>query len=324
MISVMMPTYNAAAYVRPAIESILNQTWRELELIVVDDGSTDNTAELVNFYARQDPRVTFVQSDHRGGNTARNIAVHKARYPWIASMDADDISLPTRLERQLKAAHTQPDVVVWGSFVHHINSRGDILSLSRVGPTSREEFNDLRKNGKMAQVMHPTAMMKREILLKVGGYDERFPAAQDLELFERMAEYGPFIALPIPLVLYRIHANALSNNKFFISCKLTRYLESRHAHRLAGKPLPTLEQYLLEYERQSAVVRLHHYLDDFGRLNYRRAGLHYGEGNVMRTIWHLALAALLKPTYSVSRAYKQVIQPSLRLSRSRGISSAAS
>jgi glycosyltransferase involved in cell wall biosynthesis len=323
MISVIMPTFNASDYVGEAIQSILQQTYADLELIVVDDGSVDGTSQIVRQQARLDPRITFIQTDHAGANRARNAAIREARYPWIASMDADDVSLPGRLEAQLKAAQNQPEVVVWGTFIHHINSRGRILSTSKVGPTSIGEFHAMRRSGKLLQVIHPTAMMKREVLLAIGGYDERFPAAQDLELFDRMAEHGPIVAIPEPLVLYRVHRNTISMNKFQMQCYLARYLQARHQHRLQGLSPLTLEHYAEQCAKQSKVVQIRRYVDDLARLHYRRAGMHYGEGEYVRTALHLSLAMGLKPVYCVSRAYQQVVRPLLSSHRPGAPSTAA-
>ncbi len=131
MITVIMAAYNAANFIAYAIESILNQSFANWELIVIDDGSTDNTIEIIKNYIQLDQRVRLIQSQHIGVCQARNIGIQSAKYSWIAIMDADDIALPQRLEKQINAAIANPDVVAWGSYVQHISPTGNILSLQK-------------------------------------------------------------------------------------------------------------------------------------------------------------------------------------------------
>jgi len=118
MISIVMPAYNAEKYIAQAIESILNQTFQDFEFIIVNDGSTDNTLKIIEQYAAQDRRIRLVQIDHVGTSAAKNAGVEVAKSDWIAMMDADDISLPQRLEKQVQAAQKSPTVVVWGTYAH--------------------------------------------------------------------------------------------------------------------------------------------------------------------------------------------------------------
>ncbi|HRL13268.1 MAG TPA: glycosyltransferase family A protein, partial [Aggregatilineales bacterium] len=123
-----MPAYNAASFIAQAIESILNQTLRNFELIIVDDGSTDTTAQIIADYAARDPRIKAIQGTHRGVSAALNLGLAEARAPWIAIMHADDVALPRRLERQLACAASDPRVIIWGANGYHIGVSGKRLS----------------------------------------------------------------------------------------------------------------------------------------------------------------------------------------------------
>ena len=131
-VSVVMPAYNSDRFIAEAIESILNQTYRHFEFLIVNDGSTDETSSIASNYAERDPRVRVIESNHGGPSRALNTGIEHAEYEWLAIMHADDVSLPNRLERQLKAACLNPKVVAWGAYAYHVNSAGKILSLSKM------------------------------------------------------------------------------------------------------------------------------------------------------------------------------------------------
>lgn len=312
MISVIMATYNASKFVAPAIESILNQTFQEFELIVVDDGSTDSTLEIITRYSKQDNRVRVVQIEHGGPSRARNTAINEAKYPWIAVMDADDIALPQRLEKQISAAKANPQVVAWGASVHHMSSNGTILSVSRLGPRNEEEFYKIRKDGRVVNLNHPTALFKKEVLLKVGGYNPQFQAAQDLELLDRIAAYGPILATEEPLVLYRVHSQSISMQRFFLQRLSMRYVRRRHQARLAGEVELSFEEFLNAYKQQPPLSRLKRHLRTLGVFYYRKAGLFYGEHQYLQTGFYLGISAALNPGYSLPRIWKQVLSPETR------------
>ncbi len=115
MISVVIGAYNAERYIARAVESMLAQTYTDFELIAVDDGSTDRTAAILRSCAARDARVRVIEAAHQGISGAANRGIAAARQAWIARMDADDIALPHRLERQLAAAAAAPEVVLWGA-----------------------------------------------------------------------------------------------------------------------------------------------------------------------------------------------------------------
>ena len=312
MISVVMPTYNASKYVGLAIESVLNQTYPHFELIIVDDGSTDNTLKILESYAKNDSRIRILKTEHGGPSRARNLAIAEAKYSWVAILDADDIALPNRFEKQISLVKTKPNVVAWGSAVHHINSKGEILSISPLGPQSEAEFYKMRQEGHVVNLSHPSALLKKEIVLKVGGYNPLFQAAQDLELLDRMAEYGPILAIPEPLTLYRLHSDSISMNRFFLQRQSMRYVRYRHLAQLAGKPSPTFEEFLQQGQQQPWLKQLVKYFQTRGMFCYRKAGLFIGEKKYFTGSLYLALSILFNPEYTLRRIRGQVLSPKAR------------
>ena len=305
MISVIMPAYNSASFVQEAIESILRQTYTQLELIVVDDGSSDATFSIASSYVIRDSRVRVIQSDHGGPSRALNTGIQHARYDWVAIMHSDDVSLPFRLERQIKAAHGNPKVVAWGAYAYHIDSRGRKLGLSRVGPTTEEEFQEMKRRGQVVLVIHPTALMRKEAVIAAGRYDPFFDGSEELELFDRLATLGPILALPEPLLLYRIHKSSLSMQRFFQMRLFTRYVRARHRARIAGSSLPTWEEFLREYRAKPVFRHLWRKIDDLGQYCYRKAGVEYADRNYLRFLFYFGASACLNPKYALRRVWHQ-------------------
>jgi glycosyltransferase involved in cell wall biosynthesis len=297
-----MPAYNAEKYLAEAIESILNQTFQEFEFIIVNDGSTDNTLAIIQHYAAQDRRIRVLQTDHVGGGAARNVGVEVAKYDWIAMMDADDISLPQRLEKQIKAAQKHPDVVIWGTYANKINVKGKILSKNQfLGPTTQEEFYAMRQRGEEIYVLHATVLFKKDIFLKEGGYIPKFEGAEDSELFDRISDHGPILALPECLFLYRFHGESVSKNNFFHQKRLGEYLKYRRQAKLKGQRALSLEAFL---QQQHKWAKLKFYYVTLNLFCYRQVTLCYGEKRYGCMIFCLGLTTILSPLASSLRLLK--------------------
>lgn len=306
MISVVMPAYNAEAYIAEAIESVLNQTYLRLELIIVDDGSTDQTRAIAERYAQEDSRIRIVVSEQNLGLAAAcNLGIKAAQYLWVARLDTDDQALPERFEKQLRAAEAQPEVGVWGCYAYHVNYAGEILSVARVGVTTKEAFFERRRYGQLIHALHPSVMIRKDLLEKVGGYNEHLRTTQDLDLFDRLAEHTPILVIPEPLILYRVHGGSISMAKYFAQRRMVRWLEMRNRDRLAQRRSMTLGEFERWYRQRPIWVRLAHTVDDTGRMLYRRAGMYYGERRYGKMVQMLMMAGILNPPYVLARLWKQ-------------------
>lgn len=311
MISVVMPAYNAEKYIDSAIESILNQTFQEFELIVIDDGSSDNTLGIIKSYAEKDNRVKVLQSEHVGASQARNLAIARAQYEWIAMMDADDIALPERFEKQIKAARANPKVVAWGTYVYHMNSQGKTLSLNTLGPSTEQEFEWQRANGHVTSLFQPTALIKKDIILQLGGYVSGYEPAEDFELFARIADFGPILVIPEALVLYRVHSQSASMQKFFKQKLIGDYIINRYRRKLAGQTILSLDEYIKQQNEKPFLSSLRDRISILGMFYYRNAGLNIADKQYLKGIFYLAISCVLTPQYSAGRLWRQIIAPKL-------------
>ena len=201
-----MPVFNGDAHLTEAIESVLTQTMGDLEIVVVDDGSSDNSRAIVERFAHADPRVRLVVNERNLGiSAALNRGWQTARGALIARLDADDLALPGRLERQVAFLDAHPSVAVVGGAAHVIDSSGERLSTMRFPTESRVIRSTLRRHNCFA---HPSVIVRRAALQDVGGY--RFDQSEDYDLWLRLSEHFDLANLAEPLILYRVHGSQLS------------------------------------------------------------------------------------------------------------------
>lgn len=206
-VSILMPAYNAMPYLPEALDDLLGQTLRDFELVVVEDGSTDDTRAVLEDYAARDARVVIVPNEQNLGLTrSLNRGLERCRAPLVARADADDRYEPDRLARQVAFLDAHPEVGLLSCGVHKINARGERF-LTRIFPTGdghirvRELFVNC--------FSHPGAVFRTPLVRAVGGYDPAFWTAEDCDLWARMMPLTRVANLPVPLVHYRKHGASM-------------------------------------------------------------------------------------------------------------------
>lgn len=199
-VSVIMPTHNRAALVREAIESVLAQTATDWELVVVDDGSQDQTPQVLRDYARRDARIHVARQSHQGLTAARNHGLRLARGEFMAFLDDDDLWLPEKLSVQVPYMQRQPELGLSYSqfYLRGASAGARPIYPKRPGTTFRELFH-----GNFIQV--PTVMIRRSCLDAVGEFSPAYRGAQDFDLWLRIARRYPIGFIEQPLACYRKH-----------------------------------------------------------------------------------------------------------------------
>ena len=208
-ISVLMAVHNSMEFLKGAVESILNQNYTDFEFIIIDDGSSDGSGEWLEAKAKEDQRIHLVRQANIGLTKSLNRGLALARGEFIARMDSDDVCLSNRLETQLAFLRRNFDVVACGSNVEMIDSDGDLIGVYHV-PQTHEDIEAHFWSGGLAALVHPSAMIRRDALVKISGYNERFPKCQDYDLWFRLAEIGRLVNLPQVLIQWRQHASSIS------------------------------------------------------------------------------------------------------------------
>lgn len=213
LISVLLPAYNCASTLAEAAQSILSQTERDFELIIVNDGSTDGTGDVLAALSAEDARVRAVHQANGGIVKALNAGLALARGEFVARMDADDRSHPERFASQVAHLRAHPDCVCVGTLFRLMDAQGQITSVQK--PIRNFRQTDLRQlPPHIATLPHPSIMLRREVLQRIGGYRQGFSHAEDADLFLRLAEVGQLGVVQRPLLDYRIHDGSLSSTHF--------------------------------------------------------------------------------------------------------------
>jgi len=253
-VSVMIPTYNYGHFLGEAIQSVLDQTFQDFEIIVVDDGSTDNTREVVNSF--KDTRVRYIYQDHRGVSAAQNAAIYAASGEYITGVAADDLFLPQNLEIKVKLLDSRPDVgLVYSDAYLFDNNTGDNIGrLWRDPKGSHPRFDrvkavqqplkELLCNG--CFIMPQASMMRRQVFAAVGYYDESLPTHEDWDLIIRVVQRFPIELIDTPLLKIRRHSTNLtgSQEKMYLGAAAAANKVMRSGS-LSGDELKLLKERLL-------------------------------------------------------------------------------
>lgn len=228
--SVLLPVYNAGNYLGKAIESVLTQSFTDFELLLLNDGSSDGSLEILERYSAKDTRCRVHSWPNRGLIATLNEGIRLAKAEIIFRMDADDICHPARFEKQMAYLDQHPECVALGSRVMLIDPDGQPI-MTFVDATTHDTIDQAHFTGRGGAIPHPSAAMRKSVLTKLGGYREAFPHAEDIDLFLRLAEVGQLANLPEVLLDYRQHLSSIGYKHRDVQMTSTRRAVAEAARR---------------------------------------------------------------------------------------------
>jgi len=200
-VTVLMPAYNAEKYIAEAIQSVLQQTFRDFRLLIVDDGSTDNTLQIIQSFS--DNRIDVIHQSHKGIAAALNKGLLKTASEYIARFDADDICFPERLLQQVSFLDSHPDYIIVGSEAEYISENGEhLFHFKSVGHTHEQI---IRKIYSYCPFIHSSVMYKKDAVIKAGGYSVHAHNFEDYLLWMQLLKSGKFYNLPQQLISVRFN-----------------------------------------------------------------------------------------------------------------------
>ncbi|MBD2254125.1 glycosyltransferase [Nostoc parmelioides] len=208
IISVIIPAYNCETTIKATIDSVLTQSFTNFELIIINDGSQDNTLDVVSRI--QDSRIKIFSFENAGGNISRNCGLKISQGKFISFLDADDIWMPDKLKLQLEALYKNPGFHVAYSWTDYIDEDGNFLTSGKRVTLNGDVYQKLLINNFLENGSNP--LILRDALVDLEGFDQSLKAAQDWDMWLRLAEKYLFVSVPLVQILYRVSSNSLSAN----------------------------------------------------------------------------------------------------------------
>jgi len=253
IITVLMPAYNASKYISDAIKSVLTQTYQDFELVIVNDGSTDDTLDIVNSFT--DSRIVIINQNNMGVATALNTGLKHSKGTYIARFDADDLCYPERLEKQLSFLQNNPDYVLVGSDADYIlEDDGFLFHFKCIAHTHDEVMQKLYF---YCPFVHPTVMYKKECVCNAGGYPADAHNFEDYMLWIAIAKTGKLCNLPEPLIKYRLNPTSVTiderwRGKRFRELKRKAVLSGTITHEAGNEILTIIKAQDMVHIKQGA------------------------------------------------------------------------
>lgn len=226
-VSIIIPAYNAGAFLTDAVNSALNQTYPFIEVIIVDDGSTDTTYHIADKLAQQDPRVQVIHKANAGQSSARNAALKIATGEYISFLDADDTFLPDKIEKQLDFLEDHPEYDLVYSDHYDTDTDLNIIRLVARGlpPVPFERLYIYRN---WFSPIDP--LLRRALVIKVGLFDENLSGPEDWDYWIRCAQFGKFAYLPGALANYRMHPNQVHRQLYKMRTAQYKVIMKQYKH----------------------------------------------------------------------------------------------
>lgn len=311
-LSVVMPAYNSEQYVEDAVRSVLDQSYPHFELIVINDGSSDRTGEILNRLSQEDARIRVVHQENVGVAPTLNRGLELARSNWIVRMDSDDLMEPDRLERQLAFLSEHPDLAVASCLVTYINSAGSVTGVSPPELTTDEDVVRWRENNILLGFHHPGVIMRKDVVNEIGGYREETWPAEDLDLWNRIADAGYRILVqPEHLIRYRIHEHSITVRESRKGRLYVHWLIDSTLRRRNGLPEGTFEDFTESMRSRPWHRRLDFARKEQAQIFYKHGAFLYSNGSPVRAAFWAGLASVLDPNDIPVRIFEKYVRPVL-------------
>ena len=297
IVSVVMTVFNREKIVAYSIKSVLSQSEKNFELIIVENGSTDNSLEIVKEYEKIDNRIKVIElKNNVGPAEGRNIGVKNTKSNLIFMLDSDDLMLPDALYHQKKFINSNPEAAVIGCLAEYINTKGEVFGKSSSSFYTKSDLEILIKNNKNIGIIFSGVFFKKDIFNKMGGFDKKHPYAEDLNLWHKFVEnnYTILVQKKI-LVQYRIHENSTINKEFVNTQHYADWLKKSRIIKQENCKEQTFDEYLNNFNNKNIFLKIYKLRDIHAKKNLRELLLNKFSRNYAGIFKNLIFLLLLSP-----------------------------
>jgi Glycosyltransferases involved in cell wall biogenesis len=301
-VSIIMPAFNAEDTIGEAIASALNGTHQNLEILVIDDCSTDATEKTVTDMAAKDQRIKYYKNPtNLGAYKSRNLMMEAATGQFLAFLDSDDTWEPNKLEECLKMLKQHPEIKSVGHALRYIDKRGNKVGYIPTYPTNEEELQEVQENGTIPWVFPTALVVEREAILEIGGFLE-WKVAADTELMARLAQKHGMLATKMPLGNYRVLGNSLTD-KYWLDKRLAiDCVKENQLRRIRGQSELTLTEYREIFFQNLPPLKKLNKLREIAATRFmRKAGESWLNREILSTLVYGIATTALNPQATVHK-----------------------
>ncbi|WP_162343331.1 glycosyltransferase family 2 protein [Cyclobacterium salsum] len=300
LISVIMPVYNQEKFLDETIESVINQEYKIFEFLILDDGSTDGSQDIIKKFALKDERIKPFFETNKGKCISTNILVERAKGEWCAFLDADDVMYPNRLHDQIAFHKNNPEIDASSCHCDYINEEGKFLGPQKFRFLKNiEDCKNILKKNEVAIAAFTGLMTSRSCYLRAGGLRSQFWPSEDVEFFNRLIEKG-FIMVVIQhaLMKYRIHASSITSKKrWHTFVNVYGYVQHCIYLRRSNQPEIKFEEFLAIRKNDTLWVKFIRLTSYYSKMFHREAGYSFYSKNYTKFFFQFLVSVILDPLF---------------------------
>lgn len=302
LVTVLIPVFNAERHLRAAIESVQEQTYRNLEILAVNDGSRDGSAAILRALAAQDARIVVIEKENGGISSALNLGITAASGLYIARMDADDLMLPERIATQVRYLEANSDLGFCSCYLSMINADDIAFDAYCPEPTTRDALAEMLGRAEQITYTHPTVTYRTAVARELGGYRAEYEPCEDTEFFGRFITAGaPGLVIPETLMRYRVHAGSISGRKAAWQIEMAEFVRMNLYRRREGQTEHDPRAILAFVRALPHAERIAYRLRIKARVLHHTSKYDRASGRWLAALLRLGLAGLLQPQKALAQ-----------------------
>lgn len=306
-VTAVISCYNAEQYIKFAVQSLFNQSYGLSKIIVIDDGSTDNSLSSLNCFLDSDIFELRVNASNMGRAASINATLDSISSKYVLLLDADDIAHANRIEKQVSFMESNPSVGCSSSFIRYINTDGRVIGHGELDITNEQRFDEYLKNREPFGLFCPSVIIRTEVFRnKALRFRDQFWPADDIDLWNRIAESGwKVLAQSEYLTDYRVHKSSAVTSNFMFTRMRYEYVRACLRSRRSGFAEPTWDEFLHDWNRSPFLLKVNRWRKAAAKQYYRMGGFSFAENMYLQSCACLVLASILQPLYTFPRLIRQ-------------------